>query len=628
MANYIPEEKITEVRNAVDIVDIVSDSVVLKKTGKNFVGLCPFHSEKTPSFTVSNEKQIYHCFGCGAGGNVFSFLMKQEGYSFPETVRWLAKRYGVEIPSERLTPDERRRIREREYLFDVNRQALEYYHRTLTVGEVGRPARNYLRDRGITPDIQDGFQLGFAPGRWDNIVQNFSQKRISSDIIAKAGLVVPKKDKMGYYDRFRNRIIFPILDVNNRVLGFGGRVLDDSLPKYLNSPETAIYNKRKTLYGLNRAKDKCRLTNTVFIVEGYLDLISLHQNGIENSVATLGTALTVEQIRLLTRFAGKMILVYDSDEAGIRSAQRCIEFFWKEHVDFRRGDIFKEDKADTRILILPHGHDPDSFVQEFGAEAFLKEASQAPGVISFLIDRAVDKHGLSTEGKIRIIEDLRRPLAAINDNVAKSLYIKKLSEKVFIDETVVLEKIRATNVGNTRNSNPGAASLNADLRLPPVNSQQHRSKQFKQIPGDRYEKLIIAMMLQFPRIIPEAEKMNVLSFFESSILKSIGEDIVAINPSISDPGAELITRVKDHPKRELIAALAIGDESWTLEGGQKLLINYISKKQKLSNNRLLQDKIKIAEKNNDQATLLKLLDQKQKLAIQNQKQKIQFLREK
>ena len=360
MAIFIPEDKVLEIKNAADIVDIISEVVHLKKSGKNFLGLCPFHSEKTPSFSVSPEKQIFYCFGCGVGGNIFSFLMKHDGLAFPEAARTLARRYGVDIPNKSLTVEQKKRITERESLLKINRHAMEYFYRALRSESGGNPL-NYLKKRGFSQQIMDTFQIGYAPRGWDNLLNFFSKKGAPIALVEKSGLILPKKDKRGYYDRFRDRIIFPILDVNKAVIGFGGRVLDDSLPKYLNSPETPVYNKSRSLYGLYTARDKCRATNTIFIVEGYLDLISLHQHGIENSVATLGTALTPEHVRLLTRYASRIILVYDSDEAGIRSARRCVDIFWKEHVDFSRGDVFQEEKADTHILVLPQEHDPDSF---------------------------------------------------------------------------------------------------------------------------------------------------------------------------------------------------------------------------------------------------------------------------
>ena len=233
--------------------------------------------------------------------------------------------------------------------------------------------------RGISQETIDDFKLGYAPDGWDHLLNYFTNQRISPTLIEKSGLILPRKNKSGYYDRFRNRIMFPIIDANMQVVGFGGRVLDDSLPKYLNSPETPVYNKGRSLYGIQQAKDKCRTTGTVFIVEGYLDLLALYQHGIENSVATLGTALTTDHVRLLTRYAGRMVLVYDSDEAGIRSAQRCIDTFWREHVDFRRQDVFSEEKADTHILVLPAGHDPDSYVFEIRTGSVSESCIQVTG---------------------------------------------------------------------------------------------------------------------------------------------------------------------------------------------------------------------------------------------------------
>ena len=310
MAIFIPEDKISEIKNAADIVDVVSESVLLKKAGKNFIGLCPFHSEKTPSFTVSSDKQIFHCFGCGTGGNVFSFMMKQEGLSFPEAARHLAKRYGVDIPDRPLSPEQKKKISEREKLLDINRRAGGFYHQALLDSRYGKQARSYLSTRGISQKTIDDFKLGYARDGWDHLLGFFSINRVSPILLEKSGLIVPRKNKSGHYDRFRNRIIFPIFNVNTQIVGFGGRVLDDSLPKYLNSPETTLYNKSRSLYGIHRAKDKCRATGTVYIVEGYLDLLALHQHGIENSVATLGTALTADHVKLLTRYSGQNTWIF------------------------------------------------------------------------------------------------------------------------------------------------------------------------------------------------------------------------------------------------------------------------------------------------------------------------------
>jgi DNA primase len=631
LAIFIPEEKISEIKNAADIVDIVSESVLLKKAGKNYIGLCPFHSEKTPSFTVSPDKQIFHCFGCSTGGNVFSFLMKQEGYSFPEAARHLAKRYGVDIPDRPLSPEQKKKIGERESVLDINRRAGDFYHQTLLNSTAGQIARSYLSKRGISQKTIVDFKLGYARDGWDHLLRFFSNKRISTMLLEKSGLILTRKNKSGHYDRFRNRVIFPIFDVNSQVVGFGGRVLDDALPKYLNSPETAIYNKSRSLYGIHRAKDKCRATGTVYIVEGYLDLLALHQHGIENSVATLGTALTADHVKLLTRYARRMILVYDSDEAGIRSAQRCIETFWKEHVDFRREDVFSEDKADTHILVLPTGHDPDSYIFEHGPEAFIAAASDSPGIITFLMDCAARKHGLTTEGKIRVISELQEPLAAINDPIAQAIYIQQLAERLGIAESAVLERIRAVAIRPSRTTvfagqkgapagglpKREAAISNSGAAGPPgVNA------------GIRFERQIIAMMLQFPEILPEINRLSVLKYFENSDLESVGNMVLKFNPTTADQASELISRIENEAQQTLIASLAMADESWNRKGCLRLLGKFVDTRHKLRSGSLLEEQIKAAEKRHDHALLLTLLNKKQKMAERSEKQKMAILSEK
>ena len=319
MGFRIPEEKITEVKNAADIVDIIADAVVLKKAGKNFLGLCPFHSEKTPSFSVSPDKQIFHCFGCGTGGNVFTFMMKHQGVSFPDAVKSVANRYGIDLPAAKLSPGQQREMSQRERLYRINQMAMGFYRDCLTNDRVGRKATAYLQSRGFDADAMAHFGIGYAPEAWDKLSRFLVGKKVPSQFAELSGLVLPRKKSTGHYDRFRDRVMFPIFDGAERVIGFGGRVIGDGQPKYLNSPESPVYNKRKSLYGINWARPSCRQLNCVYIVEGYLDLLSLHLNGIQNVVATLGTALTAQQIRALKGIVGNgtITLVFDSDNAGM-----------------------------------------------------------------------------------------------------------------------------------------------------------------------------------------------------------------------------------------------------------------------------------------------------------------------
>jgi len=602
LAIFIPEDKILEIKNAADIVDMVSEVVHLKKAGKNFVGLCPFHTEKTPSFTVSAEKQIFYCFGCGAGGNIFSFLMKNEGLAFPEAARSLARRYGIDIPSHSLTPEQKKRMSERESLLEINRQAMDFFSQALRRDTSGQVAMAYLKKRDLSLDIINRFNIGYAPRGWDHLLNFFSKKGVPLARVEKSGLILPKKDGRGYYDRFRDRIVFPIIDVNQAVIGFGGRVMDDTLPKYLNSPETSVYNKSRSLYGLHLSKDKCRQAQTVYIVEGYLDLLMLHQHGIENAVATLGTALTADHVRMLSRYVPRMILVYDSDEAGIRSALRCIDTFWKEHVDFSRGDVFREEKADTHILVLPGGHDPDSYLREKGAGPFEKAASHAPGIISFLIEQSIGMHGLTTEGKIRVVTDLKGPLAAINDNVARALYIKQLAERIGLEENIILEKVREDS------SEKGKK----EIRRQKNNTDQE---------GSRLEQQIIAMMLQFPAILSEIKKHNVIEFIENRHLQSIGKTILEHRLSSVEQISELLSRIDNPEQHRLISALAMVEESWDENGCMNLIIQFVKKGRRRRDHHIL-DQIKAAEKENDQEALNRLLREKQKLAVRSQNQRL------
>ena len=369
--------------------------------------------------------------------------------------------------------------------------------------------------------------------------------------------------------------------------------MDESLPKYLNSPETPVYNKRKSLYGLHEAKARCRESQTVYVVEGYFDLLALHQHGLRDSVATLGTAVTPDHVKVLRGFVGKngkLILIYDSDEAGINAAQRSIEVFEKGFVD-------------ARILVLPAGYDPDSYLFEFGSESLLNLAEQALGIIPFLIDSAEKKHGLSIEGKIRVISDMRKPLASIHDSVKRSLYIKELAERTGIDEAAIQEKIRETSPGR---------------KGPP--------EQMAGDKGSRIEKKIVSMMLQFPEILPEIVRRNVVDFFEDGTLKSIGRMILKHGDGSVDLVSDLIAVIEDDDRKRMIASLAIEEEIWSF----KECIKLITKFMEISSNqskKVLMEKIKAAEKENDHDLLAELLYEKQKMAVINEKRKMAILSE-
>jgi DNA primase len=576
---FIPEDTITDIRNAADIVDIVSESVLLKKAGKDYKGLCPFHSEKTPSFTVSPEKQLFYCFGCGTGGNVFTFLMNQEGLSYPEAVRTLARRYQIDIPVQDMSPEQRQLMQEREYLFSINKAAMDFFCHTLSGQPAGEAPMAYLNKRGLTKEMIDAFNIGYDPPGRDNFVNYCSEKGISHRLAEKAGVIASTREGR-FYDRFWGRIVFPIFDTGLRVIGFGGRVTDDAnpeRPKYINSPDTPLYNKSRSLYGLHRARQKCRQRGLVYLVEGYLDVLSLHQHGIENAVAILGTSVTSAHVRILKGHAGKVILVYDSDDAGIRAAQRSIE-------------IFRKEEMDARILVLPSGDDPDSFLFKFGSDAFISAAEKALSALSFLTDIAVKKHGLSVEGKLRIISEMTAPLASVHDPVAQSLYIKELAEVTGVDDAAIFGRV---------------ASAGKHRKYPrPVTGRPASQKK------NRLEKQIISMMLQFPEILSEIRHRNLLEYFEDDALKSIARTVLEQCDSPDIRVSEMIASIDGKENRDIATALAMKEEIWDRAGCLKLIGQFESSRK--HNKDILFREIKEAQECNNDELFFKLLELEKK----------------
>ena len=525
---FFPEAKISEILNISDIVDVISESVILKKAGMNYFGLCPFHSEKTPSFSVNSGKQIFHCFGCSAGGNVLSYLMKYHGISFPEAVKMAARKYNIELDNVALSPLIKKEIEFKEVLFRINKTVMGYYHDLLNGSKQADHARNYLKKRGISEDIIQEFKLGYSPESWDTIVRLFKKHKISDKNAAQSGLVLERKQGQGFYDRFRNRIIFPIFDVNMQVAGFGGRVMDDGMPKYLNSPETPVYSKSRILYGLHSAKQFCRQEGFVYIVEGYFDFLSLYQQGIKNTVASLGTALTSDHVRILKGYSTRMVLVFDSDAAGINAAKRSIKTFLKEGVDIR-------------ILVLPDGNDPDSYMLNYGKESFIQLATNAGTVMQFLLQVSINTHGSSVEGRIKILDDMKQHLILIQDSALRSLYVKELAETLHIDEKAVLEKVREYYLDNS------------------VSVLNYSKEDKKILESDRREEQIISMMLNYPETIPLIKKKDATKYFYSEKLKYIAKQILSVNHENKPFVNCIMAKMENDKDQELLASYAIND---------------------------------------------------------------------
>ncbi len=408
-----------EIKSRLDIVEVISDYIPLKKAGQNWKGLCPFHSEKTPSFTVSPSKQIYYCFGCSSGGDIFTFLMKYESLSFQESLNILAKRAGVQLNK---SPGYARDAGERETLTGLHSDANLFFRKCLGNST---EAMTYLGKRGVTNDAGRLFSIGYAPDKWDALFKHLRDKNYKAEMVKKAGLAV--HGDRGYHDTFRNRIIFPIFDLRGEVIAFGGRVMDSSQPKYLNSPETPIFNKSGILFGLNLAKESIKKRGAAILVEGYLDVITVHMHGFSNAVAPLGTAVTREHGKLIKRFAGDVVIVFDGDAPGLKAAKNGIS-------------VLLENGLNVKVLALPAGEDPDSFLKKDGGEAFADLLEKAMSVVDFFVMQdGTDERRKKDEHVV--VHEALEAIAKIPDSGLQGHYVKQLSEKTNINEFFIMEQL-------------------------------------------------------------------------------------------------------------------------------------------------------------------------------------------
>jgi len=435
----IPGEKFEEIAQANDIIDVVSGYIQVKKRGKSFLAICPFHPDKNPSLHISQEKQVYHCFSCKASGNVYTFVQNYEKITFIEAVEKLAQRAGIVLKYDSREPDLSNEISK---LFEINKSASKYFYRNLLnlSGSEKDFVYGYLDKRKIDKNLIDKFGIGYSIKNWDSLLHHFSEEDIfKKDEIEKAGLLIQsEKDKDNFYDRFRGRLMFPIFNENDKVVGFGGRKLYDDDPggKYINSPETKIYNKSKVLYGLNFAKEKIRYHDYVILVEGYMDIISLYRHGIENVVASSGTALNEEQVKLISRYTKKIYVLFDSDFAGIKAAKRGIE-------------IILEAGLDINVITLPEGEDPDSFINKNGKEEFLKHLNKQKSVINFIAE-LYEKEGKldSVNDKTDFIKEIIGYIGKIQDKIKRAIYIKEIAGVYSLYESDLrdeLEKVLKEN---------------------------------------------------------------------------------------------------------------------------------------------------------------------------------------
>lgn len=528
----ISEDKIQEIKDRTDIVDLVSSYLPLKRSGSNHLGLCPFHQEKTPSFNVNSARQIFHCFGCGVGGNVFTFLMRIEGLDFPEAAKLLGEKVGIEVEEEEPSPAEAKRRSLKEKLAQINQDASEYYHRLLLKEPQGSIARRYLRQRGYQGEVVRRFELGFAPDSWDALVKYLPGKGYTFENIKQSGLVRPGKQERGDYDLFRKRLLFPIYDLQGRIAAFGGRVLDDKLPKYLNSPETALYQKGKILYGLYQARDSIRLANQVLVVEGYFDVLALSCAGFENSVATCGTALTADHARLLKRYAEKVLLIFDQDNAGRQATFRAMETLLPSGLA-------------VSVIPMPKGEDPDSLLKQQGAEGFKELLEHSRPVMEFFIEDQLALHADSVEGKARAAQQILPKIQLLPDEVEKALYKQQLSKSIGIDlETIKIQ---------SQQRPPQSAIVKPDRRKTPARQEAISA-------NEQAQKYLLRLMILDKKLRDLVRNEGTTELFFDAPFRLLADHLLAIEEPSGDIPADLKDTELDDSMQSLLTHLIMQDD--------------------------------------------------------------------
>lgn len=492
-----------------DIVDVVSQYVPLKKSGANYFGLCPFHNEKSPSFSVSADKQIFHCFGCGAGGGVITFVMKAEGLEFPDAVRFLAAHCGIEVPEQ--GEDERKAARHRERLYALCKDAGRFFYDTLWLPE-NRSVQQYFLNRGLHRRIMNKFGLGYAPDSFHALMDAMAAKGYTREELLDAGLV-SRNEKGRVYDRFRNRVMFPIIDVRGNVIAFGGRVMDDSKPKYLNSPETPIFHKSRNLFALNFSKTT--RSDYFILAEGYMDVIALHQAGFDSAVASLGTSLTEDQARMIARHTGQIVISYDADGAGQAAAQRAI-------------DILKKCDLQVKVLKIPGAKDPDEFLREKGADAFRNLIERSENHNAYRIEQIAAKYDLEDdEARVQFLKDAARMLATIDSSVEREVYAGRAAKMAGVTpEAMAVEVKRELTIRLKKRK----AAERKEIRSP-VNMAQPKDKTlaYTDIKSAKAEEGVLRLIFSDQKLLAGLQKELPAEWFSAPILRKIYEHAHALD---------------------------------------------------------------------------------------------------
>ena len=527
------DDIIEEVRQKNDIVDVVSQYVKLTRKGSSYFGLCPFHNEKTPSFSVTPGKQMYYCFGCGAGGNVFNFIMEYENYTFGEALKYLADRAGVELPQIEYSKEVREKAQERAELLEINKQAAQYFYYQLRT-EKGAQGYQYLTGRGLSEETMRKFGLGYSDKFGGGLYQFLKSKGYGDDRLRESGLF-NVDERHGMYDKFWNRVIFPIMDVNNRVIGFGGRVMGDGKPKYLNSPETKIFDKSRNLYGLNVARTTRR--KYLILCEGYMDVISMHQAGFTNAVASLATALTSGHASLLKRYTQEVLLLYDSDEAGVRAALRAIP-------------ILREAGVNSRVVNLRPYKDPDEFIKNLGAEAFEERLEQASDSFMFRVSIAESEFPMEEpQGQNRFFERCAEMLLELKDELERNLYIEAIVKKYRGQYGISVEDLRK------RVNTLALKGTPAERRIQPKKSQEGAPKKKKDSASDQAQKLMLTWIVTYPKIFDKVAQYLTPEDFVVPLYREVAQMLFSQREEGEVNPARLLNSFTDSEEQREVASL-------------------------------------------------------------------------
>jgi len=520
----IPDQKVREVLERTSIVDVVSEYVQLRRSGANFLGLCPFHSEKTPSFNVNPAREIFHCFGCGTGGNVFSFVMKIEGLSFPEAVKLLARKAGVEIEDRPLTPNEKRAQDERQTLFRINASVAGYYRELLKNAPEAAVARAYLEKRNAAGEMAELYGLGYAPARRDGLARHLSAQGFDLDVAQKLGVV--RRNDGGWYDLFRSRLVFPIRSPKGEVIAFAGRVLDGSLPKYINSPESPLYHKSSVLFGFDLALPMVRTEKSVIIVEGYFDHLALYRAGIRNVAATCGTALTSDHASLIKRHASRVYSLFDSDAAGQKATIRSME-------------LFLEQKLPAYVIALPPGDDPDSYLEKNSTEAFRVCLESARPAFDFFV-RTLLSHipADSIDNRVRIVDELIPRFRKIVDPLERELYEKEICRLLGI--TGHAFRKRLGGLGITERDFSGARSAAAHA-------------------GDVRQETLLALLWRYADARAEVSRAGIEKLFDGEYLVLARLMLDEMSEGEASTPGHLLEKLELPDQREVVSRLFVSD---------------------------------------------------------------------